>query len=387
MLKLLVLLGRGGCDWWRTYLPCEEMRKEGLAEIRYLEPRFMTAKDISEGLKWCDVVSIRGLIGPEGLSTLRQYQALGVKITTDYDDLHFNVSPFNLAYRHFGTEEVEVKNPATGDIQFLWKDGKDGFDLKNNRMKFHSYKAILQEADCVTTTTVYLKNAMAEISGGDSNIHVIPNAVDFSEWSPQDVRDKFPDKFRFGWAVSNSHGEDWLSFKPALVKFLETHPDAKFVCIGDASMDIKAVLPKGQVEWYPFSDLWQGHYALRMPLLGLDVAIAPLADLEFNKCKSPLKYAEYTAFGWPVIAQNMEPYSSHILNGETGLLASDTDSWVNALDSLYRDVNLRKKLHFNALFACRQMFNIKEVARQWHKTYSSLVTGESQLITQPSYMK
>src|SRR5260221_524921 len=145
MLKLLVILGKGGCDFWRTWLPMEEMRKQGLAEIKYLEPRLMTAEDIGKGLKWCDVMHIRGLIGVEGLKTLRQYQSMGVKVSTDYDDLHFNVSPFNPAYKHFGLEEVQVKDPKTGDIQTLWKDGKDSFSIKANKLKFHSYKAILQE--------------------------------------------------------------------------------------------------------------------------------------------------------------------------------------------------------------------------------------------------
>lgn len=376
MLKLLVILGKGGCDYWRSWLPCEEMRKQGLAEIRYLEPKLMTNKDLSEGFKWCDIAMIRGLIGVDGLKTLRQYQALGVKIATDYDDLHFNVSPFNPAYRHFGTEEVEVKDPKTGDVQYLWKDGKNGFNLKDNILKFHSYKTILQEADLITTTTVYLKNVMTEISNREDNIHVLPNAVDFTQWKPLDVRDKFKDTFRFGWAVSNSHGEDWLAIKEALVRFLTTHPDAIFVCIGDAHMDIKEVLPKGQVEWYPFSNLWEGHYALRMPMLGLDCAIAPLADIEFNKCKSPLKYAEYTAFGWPVIAQNMEPYSSHIVNGETGLLATTSEDWVRCLEAMYSNPSLRSKLRFNAMFTCKSMFDIKEVALQWYRTYKNLVSGE-----------
>lgn len=378
MLKLLVILGKGGCDYWRTWLPMEEMRKQGLATIRYLEPRLMTADEIGQGLKWCDIVHLRGLIGVEGLKTIRQYQALGVKVSTDYDDLHFNVSPFNPAYKHFGTEEVQVKDPTTGDIQDLWKDGKAGFDLKKNKVKFHSYVSILQEVDLITTTTLYLKGAMEQIGGRKDNIKVLPNAIDFDQWKPlYPIRDKYKDKFRFGWAVSSSHGEDWLAIKPALIDFLKSHQDATFVCIGDTHIDIKQALPSNQVEWYPFSNLWEGHYPLRMAMLGLDVGIAPLADLEFNKCKSPLKYEEYTAFGWPTIAQNMEPYSSHMVHGETGLLASDTDSWVRCLDALCKDSNLRCKLHFNALHAVKGMFDIKNIAREWYQVFMELVGQET----------
>src|SRR6185436_19510640 len=99
--------------------------------------------------------------------------------------------------------------------------------------------------------------------------------------------------------------------------------------------------PSDQLEWYPFSDLWEGHYPMRMAMLGLDVAIAPLAPTEFNKCKSPLKWAEYTAFGWPVIAQKMLPYSDVVVNGHNGLLADNKEDWVRCLETMYNDASYR----------------------------------------------
>ncbi len=132
-------------------------------------------------------------------------------------------------------------------------------------------------------------------------------------------------------------------------------------------------MPEKQIEWYPFSDLWEGHYPLRMALLGLDAAICPLAETEFNRCKSPLKFEEYAAFGWPVIAQKMEPYISHIVGGETGLLAGSKDEWLHALHSMYENPGLRAKLSFNAKFAVKEMFDLKNIAREWAAVYTDLV--------------
>lgn len=382
--KLLILANKSGCAYWRLWLPSQHMQHNGLAEVRFVDLRETTHRDLGADLKWCDAVVTTGLMGTKELAMVRQYQSMGVKVFIDYDDLYFNVSPFNTAYRQIGTEEVEVKDPTTGDIQYLWKDGKNGFDLKANRIKFHAYKALLQEADLITTTTLYLKQAMAEVSGREDNIRVVPNAIDFTQWKPMDVRDKFPDKFRFGWAVSASHGEDWLFIRPVIVDFLRKHPDAKFVIIGDTHIDIKKAYPDlaPQIEWYPFSNLWEGHYPMRMAMLGLDCGIAPLADLEFNRCKSPLKFEEYTAFGWPTIAQNMEPYSSHIVGGETGLLASDYSSWMNALEAMYSNPGLRSKLVFNAKFAVKAMFDLETVARDWAEVYASQI-GNHELTKHP----
>ncbi len=273
---------------------------------------------------------------------------------------------------------MEVTDPVTKEKAWLWKDGQHGFDIQKNKVRFLSYQKMLQEADLITTTTIHLKEALQEVSGYQANVKVLPNAIDFKEWKPLDVRDKYQDKFRFGWAVSGSHGEDWVSMKDVLLTFLKSHPDAKFVCIGDTYMDLKAGLNevRDQIEWYPFSDLWEGHYTLRMPLLGLDVAIAPLAATEFNKCKSPLKFEEYTAFGWPTICQDMTPYKEHIVNGHNGLLADTKEQWLLALNQMYANKELRMKLRFNALHTVKEMFDLNNIAREWAEVYSNLLTGE-----------
>src|SRR6185436_13793319 len=96
--KIFCVYSRSGCCYWRTWLPLEAMRKQGLVEVRYLDSRLMDSKTLKENLKWCDIVHIRGLIGTDALITMREYQNLNRKVVTDYDDNHFEVSPFNPAY-------------------------------------------------------------------------------------------------------------------------------------------------------------------------------------------------------------------------------------------------------------------------------------------------
>lgn len=375
MLKpnILVLYDKNGVCYWRSWLPHQQLQKSGLANVNFVELKQATAEDIAKAASKSDFIQAVGLMDMQGIELIRRYQALGLKVAVDYDDLHFNCSPWNPKYRQFGTEEVQLTSG-----EWLWQDGKDGFDLKKNKFKFHTYTKVLEMADVITTTTLYTKEALAEVSGYKANIRVLPNAVDFNEWKPLDVRDKYSDTFRFGWCVSGSHGEDWLYFKDILLSFLKNTPKAKFVCIGDTYLDIKQGLSEvaSQIEWYPWSDLWEGHYQLRLPLLGLDCAIMPLADTEFNRCKSPLKWTEMTAFGWPVIAQNMEPYSSHIQNGQTGLLCKTKEEWLLALNQLYANCDLRSKLRFNALISAKSLFDIKEVAKDWQEMYLQILNGD-----------
>lgn len=377
-MKLLVPSDGSGCSYWRTWTSLWELQKQGLVEIRTFDARSFTAKEVADGLKWCDAVWFRGCADVSGLTLLRNYQQnLGKPCLVDIDDYNFDVDPFNPAYKRFGTEEVEVQDSRTGEKSWLWKDGVDGFDLKKNRIKAGANLSILQEAAIFTTTTPYLKEKFKQLSQRD-DIVVIPNAVNKELWKPvRNAREGYKDGFRFGWFISDSHASDLLYIRQALKEFLEEHRDAKLVLMGDwGGVDLDGYFPKGQVETYPFCELYTDHYPTVASCLGLDVAIAPLAHNEFNRCKSPLKFAEYTYLGYPTILENIETYAPYVTDGEHALLAGNPTEWKMALNQLYHDKELRAKLRFNALEICDLFFDVKKVAHEWLNAFKWVLNKE-----------
>lgn len=367
-MKLLVPIEFSGVQYWRTRTPLWELEKKGLVETRYFEARQFSSKEVSDGLKWCDAVILRGCADVTGLELLRNYQSLGKPCLIDQDDFNFDVDPLNPAYKRFGTEEIEIKDEK--GTYTLWKDGVDGFDLKKNRIKAGAGLTILQEAALLTTTTPYLKNKFKELSNRD-DIQVIPNAVDKSLWKPvPSARDKYKDGFRFGWFISDSHGSDLLYIRETLRTFLQSHPDAKLVIVGDyGGVDLDGYFPPNQIETHAFLDLYAQHYPTVTACLGLDVAIAPLAHTEFNRCKSPLKFAEYTYLGYPTILEDIETYNSYVVDGDSAILAGNPAEWTNSLNKCYSDKALLSKLHFNALQVCDMFFDNSKVCMDWYNTF------------------
>ncbi len=371
-MKLLVPKEKSGVQYWRTWLPLWELEKRGKIELKTFEARDFKPKEISAGLKWCDAMVFRGCAAPAGLSLLRSYQKLGVPCFVDQDDFTFDTDPLNPAYKRFGTEEVEVQ--TEDGRSWLWKDGVDGFNLKENQLKAGAMISILQEAALITTTTPYLKKKFQAVSGRQ-DIVCIPNAVDKSLWKPfPAAREKYSDGFRFGWFISDSHGGDLLYIREALRTFLLAHKDAKLVLMGDwGSIDLNGYFPANQIECYPFVDLYEMHYPTIASCLGLDVAIAPLAHTEFNRCKSPLKFAEYTYLGWPTILEDIETYNTYVQAGQSAMLAGSPEAWVNCLNAMYSNKDLRHKIHFNALAVCDALFDLKKVSLEWLATYKSVL--------------
>lgn len=375
MIKLLIPIEMSGVQYWRTRTHLWELEKRGLVETRYFEARNFTSKEVSEGLKWCDLVVLRGAADVSGLELLRNYQSLGKPCAVDIDDFNVDVDPMNPAYKRFGTEEIEIETEH--GRSWLWKDGVDGFDLKKNRIKAGAGLAILQEAALMTTTTPYLKEKFKQLSGRD-DIQVIPNAVNKELWKPiPSAREKYADSFRFGWFISDSHGSDLLYIRETLKAFLIAHKDAKLVILGDyGGVNLDGYFPADQIETHVFSDLYADHYSVVGACLGLDVAIAPLAHTEFNRCKSPLKFAEYTYLGYPTILENIETYNAYVADGEHALLAGSPHEWTMCLNKLYHDKDLRAKLRFNALQICNTFFDNKNVCMDWYSAYSWILNRE-----------
>ena len=139
-----------------------------------------------------------------------------------------------------------------------------------------------------------------EIDRLNSNWYVIPNALDPNEpqWQPVN-KDSLTSKPRIGWAGGITHFHDlmltkdaWGDTVPVICGFNE-HP-----------------------EWVRLADKFKADYINALPVTeyGLlydqfDIAIAPLEDNKFNRCKSNLKIIEAGMKGIPIFVQNIHPYT------------------------------------------------------------------------------
>ena len=104
-----------------------------------------------------------------------------------------------------------------------------------------------------------------------------------------------------------------------------------------------------------------------------DIGIIPLVNTEFNKCKSELKYIEFTALGVPIVASDVDAYKDTIEEGVTGFLANNEDEWVNKLSMLIEDPKLRNGILNNAREDILKNYNLKSRAKQWDEIFKNLI--------------
>lgn len=88
----------------------------------------------------------------------------------------------------------------------------------------------------------------------------------------------------------------------------ETVSDFQWVFFGYAPPKLKDLMEKKKIEYHSGVPIL--NYPSVMERLNLQAVVAPIKDMEFNRCKSHIKYLECCASGIPLFASNQLPYSS-----------------------------------------------------------------------------
>jgi glycosyltransferase involved in cell wall biosynthesis len=79
-------------------------------------------------------------------------------------------------------------------------------------------------------------------------------------------------------------------------------------------------------------------------LQGIDIGIYPLPQDDFVMGKSGLKAIQYMAFGIPTVATNVGNTPRIIRHYENGCLVKSDEEWVDTLEALIKNADLRRKL-------------------------------------------
>ncbi|MCX7897465.1 MAG: methyltransferase domain-containing protein [Rhodocyclaceae bacterium] len=181
--------------------------------------------------------------------------------------------------------------------------------------------------DRFIVTTEPLKEAYRTLI---DDIRVVPNRIDIEKWGHLTPRRRAGRKPRVGWAGGISHGGD-LALVIDLIK--ETAQEVEWVFLGMVREEFRAYLSEAH------AGVDTPLYPAKLASLNLDLAIAPIAENEFNDCKSNLKLLEYGILGYPVIASDFGPYRrSRDFPGVT-LVRNRHKDWLAALRAHIHDLD------------------------------------------------
>ena len=99
----------------------------------------------------------------------------------------------------------------------------------------------------------------------------------------------------------------------------------------------------------------------------LDIGVYPLPLDDWVMGKSGLKAIQYMAFGLPTVATEVGTTPRLLRDGENGLLVRTEDEWVDALERLIRNPDLRRRLGESARRDAEAKYSVKAVAAQYRR--------------------
>lgn len=259
----------------------------------------------------------------------------------------------------YGMKKAGVKLVWETDDDLWNLDEANPARLQITDMTRYWMESALGHAHLVTTTVPHLAEAMRRFN---PNVVVIPNAVDPALLTAERRK---ADRLTVGWAGGSSHHDDFRSVVGALRKVTDHRGDVDFHSIG---VDYGSDFRLNRNRFTPWRASMLDYYSG----IDFDIGIAPLLDTAFTRSKSPIKAIEYNALGIPVVASNVGPYRDYVVDGVNGFLVDTEDEWVDRLNLLISDTDLRRRMG-EAGREHAKAHTIEQTAPMWEAAFRSLL--------------
>lgn len=163
-----------------------------------------------------------------------------------------------------------------------------------------SLRKSLSLVDRFVVSTAALAN---RFDGLHNDIQISENRLPVKEWGNLISLRGQGRKPRVGWAGGSSHTGD-LEMIYDVIRALSDR--VEWVFMGMCPPKLRPYL----YEYHHGVDF--ASYPEKLASLNLDLALAPVEDNEFNRCKSNLRLLEYGACGYPVICSDVECYRNDL---------------------------------------------------------------------------
>jgi len=265
---------------------------------------------------------------------------------------------------HIFTVASKAKVPIVFDVDDLMVDAKlakvkivDGIRTIGSTEQqvekfFKAMQLSMHFADYCSAPTTFLADY---VRAYDKKTFVLPNGFDEYTWhaSRLAMRTRFNSQhdglIRIGYAGgSRTHQKDFSMIVDVIARILRERPHCRLVLFRKGTThcididEFPALLPVSQqIEWREMVPLKE----LPWEMARFDINIAPLEfGNPFCEAKSELKFFESALVEVPVVASPTQPFRDAIIDGKTGFLAYDEESWYSILSKLLDDSALRKQI-------------------------------------------
>ncbi|HAR99839.1 MAG: Methyltransferase type 11 [Candidatus Moranbacteria bacterium GW2011_GWC2_37_73] len=192
-----------------------------------------------------------------------------------------------------------------------------------------------------STTTTYLADKLRQ---QNKKVFIVPNKLSRRDVEVADIvtnnkQQTTDNKINLGYFSGTlSHNKDFATITEALVQIMEKNENVELFLVGP--LDIENELNKfaSRIKQLPYVTR-EKHFG---NLASVDINLVPLEiGNPFCESKSELKFFEAGIVGVPTVAAATAPFVEAIADGVDGFVANGTEQWIEKIENLILDENLR----------------------------------------------
>jgi len=334
-------------------------------EVKVLGVEQLANWGTASALLWADAIVVCRLPGTYPvLRAIGLAQRFGIRVYYDIDDLIFDADHFPPPLATYGgTISAEVHTGLALDAPL--------------------FKVAMEQADGLIFSTQTLARRWCELHPTSRQlVTVLPNLAPAAlrrEASSSKARLEQPDNQQgLRLLVSSgtlAHKQVWTdALAPALAEVMERHPHVQLDLVGSISWpQALALVARGRIRSVPFSD-----YPTYLQRVGRGhIGLAPLEPGIVTDAKSAIKWMEYSLMGLATVVSPTATYREILQEGQHTLFASDRQGWVDALERLIADPDLRRHLAREAHAHAKELFGPAMGQRFWTELDNRVVQGST----------
>lgn len=212
---------------------------------------------------------------------------------------------------------------------------------------------VMRFSGTVVAGNQYLADYAAR--SGAKDIEIIPTVIDMERYPIKKNTDA--DQCIVGWIGTKTTFEKHLLPCKDWIKALQNQePNIRFHIVGiTEDMDLGKNVK--YIRWTEETEVAE--------ILKMDIGLMPLQDSKWEKGKCAYKLIQYAACGIPGVASDVGMNREVTVPGETGILASADEEWIQAIKTLKSNTELRHQLGRNARKKVEERYCIQQTSEKW----------------------
>ena len=212
---------------------------------------------------------------------------------------------------------------------------------------------VMRFSGTVVAGNQYLADYAAH--SGAKNIEIIPTVIDLERYPIK--QNTGADPCIVGWIGTKTTFEKHLLPCKHWIKALQIQePNIHFHIVGiTEDMDLGKNVK--YIRWTEETEV--------VEILKMDIGLMPLQDSKWEKGKCAYKLIQYAACGIPGVASDVGMNREVTVPGETGILASADEEWIQAIKTLKSNTELRHQMGRNARKKVEERYCIQQTSTKW----------------------